>query len=82
MHSEWIVNEHHRMHTVEDWPDSPAKHVTLAAIRSKLESLLRSAKPGAVIPECEVCLGRRKAAGLLEFPEVVPIDGRRSNLAA
>jgi len=41
MISDWIAMEHHRLHLIEKWPDSPRKEANLAAIRSTLASLSR-----------------------------------------
>lgn len=41
----WIEQEYYRLHVVEEWPDSPYKHVLLIAISSKLESLARQLPP-------------------------------------
>ena len=32
MQLEWLATEHYRLHRVEEWPDSPRKEATLAAI--------------------------------------------------
>jgi len=66
MRHQWIAAEHHRLHTVESWPDSPHKEATLLAIHSKLASLAQD--HGASTPSCEVCLSRRRASGVVRFP--------------
>ena len=34
MKDQWLAMEHYRLHTVEEWPDSPHKAGELAAIQS------------------------------------------------
>ena len=67
MHFLWLTTEHNRLHVVEQWPDGPAKDARLAAIRSSLTSLLRSAPANQQLPLCEVCLSR-----LIELPLSMP----------
>ena len=50
MYAEWVAAEHHRLHVVEEWPESPHKKVALAAIQSSLYSLLQNHPPEAVPP--------------------------------
>jgi hypothetical protein len=68
MRYQWIASEHHRLHTVEAWPESPHKEATLRAIDSTLASL--TLDPGLIadLPACEVCLSRRKVAAVVRFP--------------
>jgi hypothetical protein len=73
MRQQWIASEHHRLHTVEAWPDSPHKDATLRAIHSTLASLAPSslaqgASLAASLPPCEVCLSRRRVSGVVRFP--------------
>jgi hypothetical protein len=66
MKDQWLAMEHYRLHAVEDWPDSPHKRGELAAIRSSLESLLRS---GAHPIDCHTCLSRKhRLALVVELP--------------
>lgn len=66
MKDQWLAMEHYRLHTVEEWPDSPYKQGQLAAIRSSLESLLRS---GAKPLDCHTCLSRKHRLSLVvELP--------------
>src|SRR5260370_28180350 len=60
MHSEWIAAEHHRLHIIEEWPESPHKKVALAAIQSSLHSLLQNHPPDGPLAACEICLSRKK----------------------
>jgi len=65
MQFEWIALEHHRLHTVEEWADSPHKEAALAAIQATIQSLLRIQRPGVSLPLCEICLSRQNSeAGL------------------
>lgn len=82
MNFEWIAMEHHRLHVVEEWPDSPHKAAALAAIHSTLQRLLRNQRPGAPVLACEVCLSRQKSAQIVQFPELFQIERDRTNLAA
>ena len=65
MLGQWMRAEHHRLHCVEAWPDSPQKEAVVAAIHSVLERLKASAtfEP----PHCMVCASRRAKAVVLEF---------------
>ena len=58
MRNQWIASEHHRLHTVEGWPDSPHKEATLQAIYSTLASLERDSSS----------FGPRKISGVVRFP--------------
>jgi hypothetical protein len=68
MRSQWIASEHHRLHTVECWPDSPYKEATLRAIRAAIASLTGDSSMPACVPLCEVCLNRRRITTVLRFP--------------
>jgi hypothetical protein len=57
MHLEWLAVEHHRLHVVEEWPESAHKRAALAAIESTLASLTRRF-PGSDLPACQVCRSR------------------------
>jgi len=71
---EWIAMEHHRLHLVEEWPDSPHKRAALAAIDSTLQSLIRRQRPGASVPVCEVCQNRKLAVPVVVFPELFQME--------
>jgi hypothetical protein len=58
MFQEWLSQEHHRLHIVEEWPDGPQKEAVLASIRSKLRSLLANCKEES-LPACLVCQNRK-----------------------
>ena len=60
MRYQWIAAEHHRLHLVEGWSDSPYKDATLRAIHSKLASLTEGVP--ASFAGCNVCLSRRRAS--------------------
>lgn len=81
MNFEWIAMEHHRLHLIEEWPDSPHKQAALAAIHSTLEGLLRTHRHGD-LPVCEVCLSRPNAPVLVQFPKSLEIKEARTDLAA
>lgn len=68
MNFEWFKTEHHRMHVIEEWPESPHKQAALAAIRSKLASLARQLPPGTHVLGCEVCLSGEGRSRFLTFP--------------
>ena len=67
MHFQWLTTEHNRLHTVEAWPDSPLKEAAIAAVRSTLAGLMRTAPRDLILPHCEVCMNRKPALGLLKF---------------
>ncbi len=71
MRYQWIASEHHRLHTVEGWPDSPHKDATLRAIRSTLASL---GETGVSAPPCQVCLSRRRPPTVVIFPGNQPAE--------
>jgi hypothetical protein len=68
MHAEWLATEHYRIHVMEQWPDGPRKDVGLAAARSALESLLRTASPNEPAFMCSICASRRQNATVIEYP--------------
>jgi hypothetical protein len=68
MRYQWIASEHHRLHTVEAWPESPYKDATLRAIHSTLASLAQDASLATGFPACEVCLSRRRNSAVVPFP--------------
>ena len=51
MRHEWTAMERYRSHLVEEWPDTPYKKATLAAIRSSLASLWPDARVTTSLPE-------------------------------
>jgi hypothetical protein len=44
LHERWLAVEHHRLTSVEDWPDGPRKQIAIVAICSTLVSLSRLSK--------------------------------------
>ena len=82
MQLQWFATEHYRLHCVEEWPDSPRKEATLAAIQSTLVSLSRDLQSGSAIQACEICLSRKQANTVIQFPLRSQIENDRSNLAA
>jgi len=77
---EWIAAEHHRLHLVEEWPESAYKQAALAAIISTLQGLLRTQHPAGNVPLCDVCQNRKKTAPLVAFPELFQLE--HTDLAA
>lgn len=69
MHRDWLAMEHYRMHVIEHWPESPAKHAGLAAVRATLKSLAQTAPSSETPFECAICLSRQRKAKLLQFPD-------------
>jgi hypothetical protein len=74
MHRE-LAMEHYRLHVIEQWPDSARKEAGIAAVRSTIESLERSAPAGQPAFECIVCAARnKKRAGSRPSPfSVMPL---------
>ena len=68
MRYQWIASEHHRLHTVEAWPEGPYKDATLRAIHSKLASLAQDPGWAATLPPCELCVSRRRVSTVVRFP--------------
>jgi hypothetical protein len=68
MGKQWLAVEHYRLHDVEQWPEGRKKCATLAAIRSKMESLSR--EPGGLpgSNDCLICLGLKKTGTLYALP--------------
>jgi hypothetical protein len=60
MHTEWLAQEHYRIHLMEEWPDGARKEAGLAAAKSALYSLQRTAPPQASAFMCEVCAARHE----------------------
>jgi len=53
--SEQLASEHHRLHTVDEWPDGPRKKAALDAILSALESLSRHPASSDLTFACMFC---------------------------
>ena len=56
MHTEWLAQEHYRIHVMEEWPEGARKEAGLAAARSALKSL-ELTSPGSAFT-CEICASR------------------------
>lgn len=69
--SQWIAMEHYRMHSIEEWPESPRKASALAAVHSALAGLSRELTRTT---ECQVCLTRKRARTLVELPVELPLE--------
>ena len=82
MHRNWLAIEHHRLHSVEEWPNGPRKEAVLHAIRSSIASVSRKLDSGETLPVCEVCLSRLSLTHIVAFPGVSQTDSNRSHLAA
>jgi hypothetical protein len=76
----WLALEHERLHSVEEWPNSPRKQAMLAAIESTLDSL--STHPGADATfSCLICGSAKRNLKIMERPEPrepVPISTART----
>jgi hypothetical protein len=82
MRLEWLATEHYRLHRVEEWPESPRREATLAAIQSTLKTLSQNLPPNLAMPTCEICDTRKRPTRVLLFPDRFQIDSDRSNVAA
>jgi hypothetical protein len=72
----WVASEHHRLHHVEQWPDSPRKQAVIGAIQSTLDSLAHYPRTAQENFICFVCETRKTKAMVLEMPSnraAVPI---------
>ncbi len=72
----WLAAEHHRLHNVEQWPDSPRKQAVIGAIQSTLDSLARYPRTAHENFVCFLCETRKTKAKVLEMRpnrEAVPI---------
>jgi len=63
----WLAAEHHRLHHVEQWPDSPRKQAVIGAIRSKLDSLARYPRTPQERFSCFLCDARTTKLKVLEI---------------
>ena len=64
-----IKTEHYRLHSTEEWPDSPYKEAVLAAVRSAL-GRLEAAAVERLEPACMICAARRTRTKVVMFPSV------------
>jgi hypothetical protein len=55
MNASWLANEHHRLHSIEQWPEGPRKQAALTAARSTLDGLLQRVGSDASGFLCLVC---------------------------
>jgi hypothetical protein len=60
MNKQWTAVEHHRLHCVEEWPDSPYKQTVIAAIHARLWSLSRALHAAGEEWDCSVCSANRE----------------------
>jgi hypothetical protein len=51
----WLMVEHHRLHLVEQWPESAHRSATLAAIRKSIETLTCNYSGAASHSHCTQC---------------------------
>ncbi len=51
----WLMVEHHRLHVVEQWPESPHRNATLAAIRKSIQTLTWDNGALAGFAHCAQC---------------------------
>ena len=82
MQKQWVAMEHYRLHMVEEWPDSPYKQATLAAIQSTLVSLLPEAGVATSQQQCAICMSRKRTSKVLDFPSATPIAAGCTTVAA
>jgi len=75
MHRQWIAMEHYRMHSIENWPDSPYKKAVLEAIHSTLESLRANSPVSLEKPQCVICASKTLefARGLRDTPALTKL---------
>ena len=67
MYGEEISMEHYRLHTVEEWPASPLRDATLAAIRSALARLFGRGVAETAEHRCSICLARAPHPTVIEI---------------
>jgi hypothetical protein len=63
----WLASEHHRLHHVEQWPDSPRKQAVVEAIRSSLGSLSAYPRNSQESFICFLCEARKTKSNVLEM---------------
>ena len=71
MYTEWLAIEHYRLHLMEEWPEGARKDAGVAAARSALNSLERTAPVNSAVFECAICSGRSAATGVSRKPLAV-----------
>ena len=49
IHQRWIAVEHHRLDSIEAWPEGPRKQAAITAICSTLTSLSRLSTVGQLV---------------------------------
>lgn len=81
MNFEWFKTEHHRLHVIEEWPDSPHKQAAMAAIRSKLASLTSGMPPNSKPLVCDLCMNHRGPSVVVTLP-LAPVLLNSAGLAA
>jgi hypothetical protein len=72
----WFATEHHRLHHVEQWPDSPRKRTVIEAIQSTLDSLARHPHAAQESFSCFLCEARKTKPKVIQMRpnrEAVPI---------
>lgn len=60
MNQQWTAAEHHRLHCVEQWPDSQYKRTLIAAILGRLASQSCSQSAAAEEWVCLECAANRE----------------------
>ena len=78
---QWIRAEHHRLHCVEGWPDSPRKEAALKSTQSVL-ARLTAVLAQSEAPQCMVCSSRRAGAAVLKLVSTSPAPRAITRLAA
>ena len=67
MHTGWLAAEHYRLHVIEKWPNGPRKEALLSAVRSTLESLLRTAGADGSTFRCSICAAEKQRVAVLKY---------------
>jgi hypothetical protein len=62
MNKQWTAVEHHRLHCVEEWPDSPYKRTVIAAIHARLRDLSSALQAAGEEWHCPVCSANKELA--------------------
>ena len=63
----WLAFEHHRLHSVEQWSDSPRKRAVIGAIQSRLDSLSRNPHGAPESLSCFLCEARKTKPKVLKM---------------
>jgi hypothetical protein len=64
--NEKLAAEHHRLHSMEQWPDGQRKEAAIRAVESSLDSLSRHPEVSHGAFACIVCENRKTNLKVLE----------------